>query len=58
MYLREKTFDAMIVSPVGTDDLFLHRDCVPIETVDFDKKIAEKEHLLHRDEECSGMCGV
>ena len=25
MYLREKTFDAMIVSPVGTDDLFLHR---------------------------------
>ena len=39
-------------------DLFLHRDCVPIETVDFDKKIAEKEHLLHRDEECSGMCGV
>jgi hypothetical protein len=26
--------------------------------VDFDKKIAEKEHLLHRDEECSGMCGV
>ncbi len=25
MYLREKTFDAMIVAPVGTDDLFLHR---------------------------------
>ena len=25
MYLREKTFDSMIVAPVGTDDLFLHR---------------------------------
>jgi|TARA_A100001011_G_scaffold383945_1_gene455871 hypothetical protein len=25
MYLREKIFDAMIVAPIGTDDLFLHR---------------------------------
>ena len=39
------------------DKLYLHRDCVPIDQVDFEKD-KNKEQLDLFNNECEGMCGI
>lgn len=39
------------------EQVFLHRDCVPIDEVDFKKEQDKKEQLSLLDE-CEGMCGI
>lgn len=42
------------------DKLFLHRSCLPLEEIDFAKRLADKsaqEQQLGFWQECEGMCG-
>ena len=39
------------------DKVYLHRDCVPIDQINFDKD-KDKEQLDMFNNECEGMCGI
>ena len=39
------------------DELFLHKSCLPLDQVNFDKKDSSKQLDMFNNE-CSGMCGV
>ena len=39
------------------DEIFLHKSCIPLDQVDFDKK-DDKKQLDMFNNECEGMCGV
>jgi len=39
------------------DKVYLHRDCVPIDQIDFDKD-KDKEQLDMFNNDCTGMCGI
>ena len=44
-------------SATVTDELFLHRDCVPIDQINFDEHEGWQQLDLFTNE-CEGMCGV
>ncbi len=46
-------------SEVSQGDVFIHRSCVPLKDVDFQKHIDLKEGKINMfNNECEGMCGV
>jgi hypothetical protein len=38
------------------DKVYLHRKCIPLDEVDFDKKETDKQLDMFNNE-CTGMCG-
>ena len=50
-------FDKLIRTGTKTDDeVFLHKDCLPIDQVNFDDKKDDQLDMFNN--ECEGMCGV
>ena len=39
------------------DEVFLHRKCIPLDEVEFNKKETDKQLDMFNNE-CEGMCGV